>query len=326
MPHFLSSKAGPRLAAFLLAASLALAGCAGEPVSKDGFVFGVMGDTPYNDREEAPFLATIERMNAQPLAFVVHVGDIKAGSNSACSDALFEKRRAQFDLSAHPFIYTPGDNDWTDCRRPTNGGMDPIERLAKLRQVFFPDGQSLGRRRIDTAFQAECAERREGRCACAAYPENRMWTYKTVRFVTLNFPGPDNDVGHGAATDEEARCRTLANRQWLERAVSESEDPATRGLVVATQANPWVHKAFAPFLREMAAAAQRLRKPVLFVHGDTHIYRFDTPFVDASGAPLGNPARLETYGSPFVGWEKVTVDPDDPKLFSVEPMLQAIVR
>ena len=41
---------------------------------------------------------------------------------------------------------------------------------------------------------------------------------------------------------------------------------------------------------------------------------------------VANPARLETYGSPFVGWEKVTVDPDDPKLFNVEPMLQAIVR
>ena len=158
------------------------------------------------------------------------------------------------------------------------------------------------------------------------YIENRMWMHKGVRFVTLNFPGPDNGVGHGAATDEEARCRTLANRRWLERAVGESEGPDTRGLVVATQANPWVNKAFAPFLREITAAAQRLRKPVLFVHGDTHIYRFDTPFVDASGGPLANPARLETYGSPFVGWEKVTVDPDDLKLFRVEPMLRAIVR
>jgi hypothetical protein len=326
MPRLRSTEARPWTAALLLAASLALASCAGAPVSKDGFTFAVMGDTPYNDREEAPFLATIERMNAQPLAFVVHVGDIKAGSNSVCSDALFEKRKEQFNLSAHPFIYTPGDNDWSDCRRPSNGGMNPLERLAKLRHVFFAEGRSLGRERIETATQDGCVERGAAACACGAHPENRMWTYKAVRFVTLNFPGPDNDVGHGAATDEEARCRTLANRQWLERAVGESEDPATRGLVVATQANPWVGKAFAPFLREMAAAAQRLRKPILFVHGDTHLYRFDTPFADAYGAPLANPARLETYGSPFVGWEKVTVDPGDPKLFSVEPMLQAIVR
>jgi hypothetical protein len=308
------SKPRARIAAmFLLSATLALAGCASQPTSKDAFTFAVMGDAPYNEREEAPFLGTIERMNGEPLAFVVHVGDIKAGSNSRCSDELFEKRKAQFNLSKHPFIYTPGDNEWTDCRRPSNGGADPLERLAKLREVFFSDGRSLGASRIDTAFQADL-------------PENRMWTHKGIRFVTLNFPGPDNNVGHGPATDAEARSRTIANRAWLERAVSESEAGDTRGLVVATQANPWVSKEFAPFLREMTAAAARLRKPVLFVHGDTHIFRFDTPFVDASGQPVANPARLETYGSPFVGWEKVTVDPDDAKLFRVEPMLQAIVR
>lgn len=303
-----------RIAAiFLLSTTLALAGCASEPTSRDAFTFAVMGDTPYSEREEAPFLAAIERMNGEPLAFVVHVGDIKAGSNSRCSDELFEKRKAQFNLSKHPFIYTPGDNEWTDCRRPSNGAADPLERLAKLREVFFFDGHSLGASRIDTAFQSD-------------HPENRMWTHKGIRFVTLNFPGPDNNVGHGPATDAEARSRTIANRTWLERAVNESEAGDTRGLVVATQANPWVSKEFAPFLREMSAAAARLRKPILFVHGDTHIYRFDTPFVDASGQPVANPARLETYGSPFVGWEKVTVDPDDAKLFRVEPMLQAVVR
>lgn len=309
--------AGSRLAsaraALVLAASLGLAGCAGAPVPADGFVFGVIGDVPYNEREEPAFLATLERMNAQPLAFVVHVGDIKAGSNSPCTDALFEKRRAQFDLSAHPFIYTPGDNDWTDCRRASNGAMDPFERLAKLRSLFFADGRSLGRRRIDTAFQASA-------------PENRMWTHQGVRFVTLNFPGPANDTGKGVASDAAARARMAANLEWLDQAVRLCEDPASRGLVVATQANPWTSRTFAPLLRELAAAAQRLRKPMLFVHGDTHIYRFDTPFSDASGAPLANPARLETYGSPFVGWEKVTVDPGDPKLFSVEPMLHAIVK
>jgi hypothetical protein len=314
------------LTPFVLVALL-LAGCVSRPLSSEGFVFGVMGDTPYNEREEAQFLGMLERMNAEPLAFIVHVGDFKAGGDSPCTDALFEKRRAQFDLSRHPFIYTPGDNEWTDCRRPSNGSMDPQERLARLQQVFFADASSLGRERIATAFQGECVEKNGDACVCPSHPENRMWVHSGVRFATLNFPGKGNNVGNGPGSNEEARCRTLANRLWLERAVAESEGPATRALVVATQANPWVgrNKVYEPFLKEMTAAAARLRKPVLFVHGDTHLYTFDTPFVDAAGQPLANPARLETYGSPFVGWEKVTVDPDDPKVFRVEPRLHALV-
>src|SRR5260221_10690036 len=114
------------------------AGCARRRPSGETFVSAVMGDTPYNDREEAHLVKMLERMDGEPLAFIVHVGDIKAGGNSPCTDALFEKRRAELDPSKHAIVYTPGDNQWTDCRRKSNGAMDPLERLAKLRQVFFP--------------------------------------------------------------------------------------------------------------------------------------------------------------------------------------------
>ncbi|HEY4999920.1 MAG TPA: hypothetical protein VII36_12280, partial [Usitatibacter sp.] len=154
----------------MAASLLALASCASAPTSGDAFAFGVMGDTPYNEREEPHFLEMIERMNAEPLAFVIHVGDFKAGSHAPCTDELFARRKAQFDLSAHPLIYTPGDNEWTDCRRPTNGAMDPVERLAKLREVFFSGASSLGRERMDTTFQAKCAERDGGACPCPAQP------------------------------------------------------------------------------------------------------------------------------------------------------------
>ena len=147
---------------FALLAALLLAACATRPPSPAGFAFGVMSDTPYNEREESHFVAMIGHMSSAPLAFVVHVGDFKAGGGSPCTDALFEKRRAQFNASRHPLIYTPGDNDWTDCRRPSNGGMDPIERLAALRRVFFADSWSLGERRIETRFQGDCVERRAG--------------------------------------------------------------------------------------------------------------------------------------------------------------------
>jgi hypothetical protein len=308
-----------RLCAALAAALLTLlASCATRPTSPDAFAFGVFGDTPYNAAEEVQYLRMMEKMNAEPLAFVVHVGDFKGGGK--CSDELFLRRKAQFDASSHPFIYTPGDNEWVDCRP----SMSPIERLARLREIFFADHRSLGRDRMELLAQDKCLE---AGCPCPAHPENRFWTRAGVRFVTLNIPGSDNNMGVDAANDAEARCRDAANRAWLEQAVRASERSQTRGLAILIQANPWSSKkpVYQGFLSQVVEASQRLRKPILLVHGDTHAERIDTPFTDALGNPLLQITRLEVFGSPFVGWMKVTVDPDDPQVFRFEPRLQGFV-
>jgi len=39
------------------------------------FVFGGLGDTPYNAEGESGFIGVIAELNHEPLAFVVHVGD-----------------------------------------------------------------------------------------------------------------------------------------------------------------------------------------------------------------------------------------------------------
>jgi hypothetical protein len=286
-----------------------------------------MGDTPYTSAEEKRFEAMLASLDREPLAFVVHVGDIKGGQ--PCTDAILLARRAQFDRSAHPFFYTPGDNEWTDCRGMPGGSRDPIERLAKLREVFFADDLSLGQRRIAAQSQRTCAAPSAPECGCNAQPENRMWRVSVVQFVTLNVSGSDNNQGWDAANDREARCRNEANRQWLEHAVEAALAPGTRALVVMVQANPWwilrTPHVFDPFLASIRAAAARLHKPLLFVHGDTHMYRVDAPFTDSLGQPLPNVTRLETYGSPFVGWVRVTVDPSKSDLFSFEPTLFAVV-
>jgi hypothetical protein len=312
------------LAAVLL---LALTGCATQPPQPPAFAFAVMGDTPYTAAEERKFVSMIASLDAEPLAFVIHVGDIKGGE--PCTDELYLRRRAQFDRSAHPFFYTPGDNEWTDCRGVQRAPRDPIERLQRIREIFFADDRSLGRRRLAADSQRECIAPVLPECGCAAHPENRAWTIAPVHFVTLDVAGSDNNEGYDAANDREARCRNEANRQWLERAVAASESPDVRALVVMVQANPWFiirrEGVFDGFLAALRAAAARLRKPLLLVHGDTHMYRADRPFVDGLGEPLPFLSRLETYGSPFVGWVRVTVDPSNPDLFSFEPSLFAIV-
>jgi hypothetical protein len=308
-------------------AAIVIAGCASGPPAPGGFHFAVMGDTPYNEREERAFVAMIERVNREPVDFVIHVGDIKGGGNSPCTDELYRTRRAQFDRSAHPFIYTPGDNEWTDCRRRSNGAMDPLERLAKLREVFFASSESLGTSHIATRMQSACLAPPVAGCGCGAYPENRLWTHAGVTFVTLNVPGDDDNTGHEAASDAEAKCRFEANRRWLDEAVRTAGAPDQRALAIAIQADLFENsapRAYAPLRAAIVAAAARLNKPVLFIHGDTHIYRVDTPFTGADGFPVQAITRLETYGSPFVGWVDVTYDPGDPQLFRFAPHLEAL--
>jgi len=134
-------------------------------------------------------------------------------------------------------------------------------------------------------------------------------------------------VGFDAASDEEARCRNAANRRWIERAVEASRGPDTRALAIAMQANPWFtrKRVFDELLDTIQRAGRALGKPVLLIHGDTHNYQVDQPFTDATGAAIANITRVETYGSPIVGWVKVSVTPGDPWLFRFTPYIQAIV-
>ena len=302
-----------------LAAAALASSCAIGPPAPGGFVFGVMGDTPYLEGEVPRVTTMIERMNREPLAFVIHVGDIKAGSNSPCTDALFEERRAQLEASTHPLVYTPGDNEWVDCRRASNGAMDPLERLQRLREIFFAKPH-LGAGTLDVGAD------RDALPGCGAYPENRSWTYGGVRFVTVNVQGSHNNERFDARSDAEALCRNAANRAWIEEGARQARSENARAFVVATQADPWVAKAqgFTELVSQIGNVARRLQRPVLFIHGDTHLYKYDTPFTDREG-PIPNAARLVTYGSPLVGWVRVTVDPDSAAVFRVEPELQALV-
>ena len=305
--------------------AVVLAGCASKPPHPEAFSFAVTGDAPYNEREAMAFDAMLASMGAEPLAFVVHVGDFKAGGDSPCTDEAYAAARSRLDASRHALVLTPGDNDWTDCRRDSNGRLDPLERLAKLRGVFFADAWSLGRARMPLARQEACAEREGAACLCPGIPENRLWMKNGVVFATIHVVGSNDNHGFDAANDAEQRCRAAANRAWIEGALRLAEGPDRRGLVLLTQADPWVRsrdRVYDGLLAQVAAGARRLGKPLLFVHGDTHTYRLDRPFRDGYGNPVENALRLETFGSPVTGWVRVSVDPGDVKLFRVEPHAQ----
>jgi hypothetical protein len=306
----MSLPARRRARTLLAAVALALPAAAlGEPVR-----FAILGDLPYFAWEALRLEQMIEQMNAEPLAFVLHVGDIKGGQ-ALCSDATYLERRTLFERSVHPFILLPGDNDWTDCHRASNGGYDPLERLALLRRTFHGGELSLGKRPLRPLRQPR-------------HPENMRWELGEVVFVTVHAVGSDNGLGHSREGDAEFAERNAANLAWLDAAFDHATRSNARGMVVAFHANPRFDRPAGSrarlghddLVRALADHARVFAQPVLVVHGDTHTYRLDRPLAIHGAPDLDTVTRVESFGSPKVGWVRVTVAPDRPELFVVEPV------
>lgn len=285
------------------------------------FRFAALGDVPYNQAERALMPAMFDTMAAAPFAFAVHVGDIKAG-DARCEDSLYRDRRAMFNAAPWPLIYTPGDNDWTDCHRRSNGSFDPLERLATLRRGFYPDAMSLGRAKM-------ALERQQG------YPENVRWRRGRIVFITLNTPGSQNNWGEAAAPSADFLARGKANAEWLDAAFALAQAESAKAVMILMQGNPDFETAAAgtprPGYRELLAQFVRLAKAyagqIVLVHGDTHIHRVDQPLRDpADGARIANFTRVEVWGSPFMGWVDVSVDDEAAQPFRFQSRLYSPAR
>lgn len=305
-----------RRAALALAAALSCAAHA-EPLA-----FGLFGDLPYGGGERALLPDMIAEMDADKLAFVVHDGDIKSGGG-VCSDAVLLDIRSVFQASRHPLVYVPGDNEWTDCHRWSNGAYDPVERLKRLRELFFADDDSLGRRRIRL-------ERQSAAPGFAAYRENVRWTAGGALFVGMNVPGSSNNyhgTTRGGGPSAEFLERGKANHAWLAASFALARERKLAGILVVIQANPDFEAAaaghpqpgFKDFIAQLRQETQAFAGRVVLVHGDTHRHRIDRPLADPrTGAAIGNFTRVETYGSPFMGWVRGTVDAADAQVFHFE--------
>ena len=299
----------------LLAALLASTAHAGP------LTFGPFGDTPYTHWERQQLPELIGEMDREDLAFVIHDGDIKNGGDE-CSDAAFRDILGVFRNSVHPLIYVPGDNEWTDCHRRSNGGYDPLERLGRLRQMFFADDHALGQRKLRL-------ERQSKDPAYSDYRENVRWEAGGVLFVGMNLPGSNNNY-HGTGRSgpvAEYLARRAANSAWLTQAFAMARERKLAGLLLLIQGNPGFHSAnagrpnagYAEFLDQLRDETLTFPGQVVLVHGDTHQYRVDQPMKHPeTEQAIGNFTRVETPGSPFFAWVKATVDPSRPRLFHFE--------
>lgn len=275
--------------------------------------FALIGDTPYSSFERTELPLMLENIAASGNALVVHVGDIKHGKDR-CDDALFDDRLALFDNAALPFIFVPGDNEWSDCDRLSNGAYDPLERLNALRQRFWATDSSLGRQRLPLTRQG------------GGWPEHSRFRLGPVLFVTLNLPGGNNNWGPAELPSAEYRQRQPQVTRWLRDSFALARREGLRGVALLFQANPGFrhfnqglgHRGYREFLEVLREEVQNFEGQVLVVHGDTHTSRIDQPLRDTQGKPMSRLTRVETFGYPVMGWTQGRIDSNDPKLFSFE--------
>lgn len=289
------------------------------------FSFAALGDAPYYSWEDLRYPLVLRDLAAHDLAFVLHVGDILW---RPCSDGRYRRSLDWFNGLPHPVIYTPGDNEWTDCWENVTGGFAPRERLARIRQLFFAEpGRSLGGRTLELATQGAHVE-------FAEFVENARWTHGGVVFATVHLVGSANGLerrpGRDADDDEEVRRRTAAAAAWLRETFEEARHAGAPAVVIGFHGDPSFEdapddpyrQAFEPCLSALEEEVERFAGPVLAVHGDRHDYAVDHPLVRrTTGLRLSNFTRLRVPGSPAVGWVRVVVTPGADSPFAFEPRL-----
>jgi hypothetical protein len=285
--------------------------------------FVALGDLPYGKDDSAGvrYRQLIATINQSPHEFSIHVGDIKSGS-SVCSDEEFLRQREHFNLYEKPVIYTPGDNEWTDCHRKSNGGYDPLERLARLRSVFFSSLSSMGKRSMQVAIQPQ--EQPE----FSQFVENRRWQKNLVLFVTVHIVGSNNNFeSRDPKAVAEFFDRDRANIGWVNAAFDLAERNNLAAIVIAFQADVLEsasrfsqfpsHSGFKASVGDtIIPRSRKFGRPVLLISGDSHEFKFGQPFT-IQGEWVSNLYQLVVPGNQDVRAVQVTVNALSTSPFSL---------
>ena len=292
------------------------------------FTFVALGDLPYGDtrRVENRYLGLIHSINSISPAFSIHVGDFKTGS-SECSDAEFIKQFDHFSRYQNALIYTPGDNDWTDCHRFPGAFGDPLERLTALRNRFFSSPDSLGKNPIKVERQSFLSEKFSG------FPENQRWIRNDVLFVTLHVVGSNNNYDpkkRDSKNHAEFSERDEANIEWIKSAFQLTHSKGLGAVVFAFQGDVFIEKSLSEVFpsssgfrtsigENLLVLAAQSKLPILIIHGDSHQFKFDQPFF-IGNQRIDNLTRIEVPGAQDVRAVEVTVD-----LKSASPFIAKLI-
>ena len=246
----------------------------------------ILSDTPYSDEEktmlQGPEGVLYQLVNQVKPTVVMHLGDMKSGGES-CTDELLKEHKAIIN-QVYPgkIIYTPGDNEWTDCDRDTlTHRFNELERLDFLTTLMYQTPPLLERNL--TAIKTQPAQ-----------IENKLWINDRLAVGTLHIVGTSNgrnhiDKSNVALALKKVDKRDELNFAWLNTIESKAED--YDALIIGFQADIYQKTvlksgvcdritlkkcdAFIQYRKAFEDLAKRINKPVLISHGDTADFCFE---------------------------------------------------
>lgn len=309
-----------------------LAACLHAPAalaaaSHAAFEFAVLGHSFKAGPDDAPLKKALAGANGEHAAFVVATG-IKATSE-ACSDKLYGQRREMLDASRAPLIVSLSASDWANCRN-SRGRVNAIERLNRLRDVYFGDNQSLGQRKLAVTRLSSTAKFR-------SYAENAHWEYGGVLFATVNLPANNNHFLPEAGRNSEFEDRLVANRAWLQRLFAMAHSKKLDGIVLFSDGDMGIEHeeessllpsfsskqdGFAGPRKQIRQLAKKFGGKVLLV--DTQANSKQEAARKSKGIPASPPAAIAWQGnlghvSIINDWAVIGVRDGKAPLFEVRP-------
>jgi hypothetical protein len=284
----------PRLAAVAAALALVAAG-AGAAVGRDdghrgdGHRFAVIGHS-FADGGEVKLEQALKDSSDKSLAFVVVTG-IK-GKREDCGDKLYLQRRDLLNEAKRPVIVAPAGSDWTECRNSA-GRSNAIERLNRLRELYYGEPSSLGERKLALTRLSMSPRFR-------SYAENAHWEVGKVLYATVNLPANNNHYLAAAGRNSEYEDRLVANRFWLNRLFALARRDKLKAIVLFSEGDlkllaqptglgallrrpPTAQDGFSQPRRQVQALAQKFAGKVLLV--------------DSEALPKGTKPAIEWRGN-----------------------------
>ncbi|MEQ8767872.1 MAG: hypothetical protein RL885_28470 [Planctomycetota bacterium] len=254
---------------------LALALPAAAQDAPEPIVFAALGDVPYSN-PEYPLLEKQLASLAGQVDFAVHVGDIKPGT-MPCLETIYVAVAKILEESPVPCFVLPGDNEWNDCLKPAEAKELWVKHLARLDARWTADWGVTRDEQVPGTF---CFER------------------QGVLFLGLNLLGGRVDDA------EEWKQRHARMAKWVE--ASWKAHPETRAMVVFGHAQPSAKHQ--DFFDAFTGSVIRYGKPVLYLHGDGHLWTWAPDFGPA------NLLRVQVDQGAIAPPVRVTVthDPDRP--------------